>query len=179
MKKMVVCVLLLAAFRAEAKPPNMIVIMCDDLGYADVGFNDCKDIPTPNIDRIAKNGVQCTSGYVAYAVCGPSRAGFMTGRYGQRFGFERNPQYRTNDSNMGLPKEERTFGDVLKRVGYTSGVVGKWHLGAHPSNHPLNRGFDFFYGHLGGASVHAGIANPQGQLYGEGRTGKLPYLDYA
>jgi arylsulfatase A-like enzyme len=134
---------------ASAKP-NLIVIMCDDLGYADVGFNGCKDIPTPNIDRIAKNGVQCTNGYVAYSVCGPSRAGFMTGRYGQRFGFERNPQYRTDDPNMGVPLEERTIADVLKPVGYSSGIVGKWHLGAHESLHPLNRGFDFFYGHLGG-----------------------------
>lgn len=130
--------------------PNLIVIMTDDMGYADVGFNGCTDIPTPNIDRIAKNGVRCTNGYVGYAVCGPSRAAFMTGRYGQRFGFERNPQYRPEDPNMGLPKEERTIASVLKPAGYTSGVVGKWHLGAHKSNHPLNRGFDFFYGHLGG-----------------------------
>lgn len=129
---------------------NIIVIMTDDMGYADVGFNGCKDIPTPNIDRIAANGVRFTSGYVGYSVCGPSRAAFMTGRYGQRFGFERNPQYRTKDPNMGLPKEERTFGEALKPAGYVSGVVGKWHLGAHPSNHPLNRGFDYFYGHLGG-----------------------------
>ncbi|WP_372806488.1 sulfatase-like hydrolase/transferase [Pontiella sp.] len=135
---------------AAARSPNLIVIMADDLGYADVGFNGCKDIPTPNIDRIAQSGVHCTSGYVTYSVCGPSRAGFITGRYGQRFGFERNPQYRPDDPNMGLPKEEHTFGEVLRPVGYVSGIVGKWHLGAHDSNHPLNRGFDFFYGHLGG-----------------------------
>ena len=84
------------------KKPNLIVIMCDDLGYADVGFNGCKDIPTPNIDSIAKNGVRCTSGYVAYAVCGPSRAGFMTARYPQRFGFERNPQYQARGSKHGV-----------------------------------------------------------------------------
>lgn len=142
--------LLVGLAASAAQKPNLVVIMCDDLGYADVGFNGCKDIPTPNIDRIANSGVRCTSGYVSYSVCGPSRAGFMTGRYGQRFGFERNPQYRPQDPNMGLPKEERTFGETLKPVGYTCGVVGKWHLGAHPSNHPLNRGFDFFYGHLGG-----------------------------
>jgi arylsulfatase A-like enzyme len=140
----------LAAVAAPADTPNLIVVMCDDLGYADVGFNGCRDIRTPNIDRIARNGVRCTSGYVSYPVCGPSRAGFMTGRYQQRFGFERNPQYRPQDPNMGLPKEERTFGETLKPIGYTSGIIGKWHLGAHPSNHPLNRGFDFFYGHLGG-----------------------------
>ncbi len=140
----------LPAQEAMAEKPNLIVIMVDDMGYGDVGFNGCKDIPTPNIDRIAQGGVRCTSGYVGYMVCGPSRASFMTGRYGQRFGFERNPQYRTKDPNMGLPKEERTIAEALKTVGYKSGVVGKWHLGAHISNHPLNRGFDSFYGHLGG-----------------------------
>jgi len=143
-------VLLTAVCAGAAPKPNLIVIMADDMGYADVGFNGCKDIPTPNIDRIAKNGVQFTSGYVAYSVCGPSRAAFMTGRYGQRFGFERNPQYPPGDPNMGLPLEERTFAEVLKPVGYVSGIIGKWHLGAHPTRHPLNRGFDFFYGHLGG-----------------------------
>jgi arylsulfatase A-like enzyme len=130
--------------------PNLIVIMTDDQGYADVGFNGCTDIPTPNIDTIADQGVRFSSAYVSYPVCGPSRAGFITGRYQQRFGFERNPQYRTGDPNMGLPKSEETIAEVLKKAGYTSGIVGKWHLGAHPDLHPLSRGFDFFHGHLGG-----------------------------
>ncbi|MEX0321764.1 MAG: sulfatase-like hydrolase/transferase [Puniceicoccaceae bacterium] len=136
--------------QAADSTPNLIVIMTDDLGYADVGFNGCQDIPTPHIDRIADEGVVFSNGYVAYPVCGPSRAGFMTGRYQQRFGFERNPQYRTDDPNMGLPLSEDTIASVLMKVGYTSGVVGKWHLGAHPDLHPLSRGFDFFHGHLGG-----------------------------
>ena len=130
--------------------PNVIVIMTDDLGYVDVGFNGSIDIPTPNIDRIAHQGVRFTNGYTPYSVCSPSRAGFNTGRYQQRFGYERNTQYRPNDPNMGLPQNEKTISEVLGQVGYTSGVIGKWHLGAHISNHPLNRGFDFFYGHLGG-----------------------------
>ncbi len=130
--------------------PNIIIILADDLGYADVGFNGCKDIPTPNIDRIATNGVKFTSGYVTFSVCGPSRAGLLTGRYPQRFGYERNPQYRPNDPNMGLPKTEKTLAETLKTVGYTSGIIGKWHQGADISNHPLNRGFDEFFGHLGG-----------------------------
>lgn len=130
--------------------PNLIVIMADDLGYADVGFNGCKDIPTPNINRLANYGVVFTSAYTAYPVCSPSRAGFITGRYPQRFGYERNVQYRVNDPNMGLSKEETTLASFLKKAGYKSGVIGKWHLGAHVSNHPLNRGFDEFYGHLGG-----------------------------
>ena len=124
----------------EPSKPNMIVIMCDDLGYADVGFNGCKDIPTPNIDSIAANGVRCSSGYVSYPVCGPSRAGFITGRYQQRFGFERNPQYKADDPDMGLTRKEKTIAELLKPVGYHSGVIGKWHLGAHiPSHHPLKR----------------------------------------
>lgn len=130
--------------------PNVIVIMTDDLGYTDVGFNGSVDIPTPNIDRIANQGVKFTNGYTPYPVCSPSRAGFMTGRYQQRFGYERNVQYRPQDPNMGLPQTEKTIPEVMGQVGYTSGVIGKWHLGAHISNHPLNRGFDFFYGHLGG-----------------------------
>ena len=72
--------------------PNIIIILTDDQGYKDVGFNGCTDIPTPNIDRIAKNGVVFTNGYVSYAVCGPSRAGLLTGRYQERFGFGRNDQ---------------------------------------------------------------------------------------
>ncbi len=134
----------------SAQKPNIIIILADDLGYADVGFNGCKDIPTPNIDRIASNGVKFTNGYVTYSVCGPSRAGLLTGRYPQRFGYERNPQYRPNDPNMGLPKSESTLAETLKQVGYTSGIVGKWHQGVDISNHPLNRGFDDFFGHLGG-----------------------------
>ena len=134
----------------ENKKPNIIVIMADDLGYQDVGFNGCKDIPTPNIDSIANNGVRFTSAYVSYSVCAPSRAGFITGRYQQRFGFERNPQYKPNDPNMGLTKNEMTIPESLKTVGYTSGIIGKWHLGAHNNHHPLERGFDEFFGHRGG-----------------------------
>jgi len=129
---------------------NIIIILADDLGYADVGFNGCKDIPTPNIDRIATNGVKFTNGYVCFPVCGPSRAGLLTGRYPQRFGYERNPQYRPHDPKMGLPKEESTIAESLKQRGYISGIIGKWHQGADISNHPLNRGFDEFFGHLGG-----------------------------
>ncbi len=135
--------------------PNLVVIMTDDQGYGDVGFNGCKDIPTPHLDSIAANGVRFTDGYVSYAVCGPSRAGFLTGRYQQRFGFERNPKWAPNDAGIGLPLSEKTLADVLSgggytRAHYTTGLIGKWHLGCHPTLHPLKRGFQEFYGHLGG-----------------------------
>lgn len=152
----VLCLLACQSIYAQKKhiKPNLIVIMTDDMGYNDVGFNGSVEIPTPNIDRIAKEGVKFTNGYTSYSVCGPSRAGFITGRYGQRFGFERNPQYRTDDPEMGLPKTEKTIAEYLQTVGYTSGIIGKWHLGAHFSNHPLNRGFDEFFGHLGGGHCY-------------------------
>lgn len=140
----------LHAERSQTRPPNFVVIMADDLGYQDVGFNGCTTIPTPHIDSLAFNGVKFTNGYVAYPVCGPSRAAFITGRYGQRFGFERNPQYRPTDANMGVPPEETTIAEALAPVGYHSGIIGKWHLGAHEKLHPLSCGFDEFFGHLGG-----------------------------
>ena len=131
-------------------PPNVIVILTDDQGYKDVGFNGCEDIPTPNIDRIAQQGVKFTSGYVSYAVCGPSRAGLITGRYQDRFGFGRNPLFAPNDPDQGLPVSEETLADALKRGGYRTMAIGKWHLGAHESQRPLNRGFDEFFGFLTG-----------------------------
>ncbi len=130
--------------------PNIIIILADDLGYMDVGFQGCKDIPTPNIDRIAREGVTFTQGYVSYPVCGPSRAGLITGRYQDRFGFGRNPLFAPNDSSMGLPTSERTLAEILKPAGYRSIAIGKWHLGAHPDLRPLERGFDEFFGFLSG-----------------------------
>lgn len=130
--------------------PNVIIILTDDQGYADVGFNGCKDIPTPNIDRLAMNGVMFTNGYVSYTVCGPSRAGLITGRYQDRFGFGRNPLFAPNDRDQGLPLSEETLATALDKVGYQTMAIGKWHLGAHESLRPLNRGFDEFFGFLTG-----------------------------
>ncbi|TLX78163.1 N-acetylgalactosamine 6-sulfate sulfatase [Labilibacter sediminis] len=132
------------------KQPNLIVIMTDDMGYADVGFNGCQDIPTPNIDKIAEQGVRFTQGYVTFPVCGPSRAGFLTGRYQDRFGFTTNPSIDPNNPISGLPVEEETMAQVLRKADYKSGIVGKWHMGTHPNFHPLERGFDYFYGFLSG-----------------------------
>ena len=141
---------------SDKKLPNVIVIMTDDLGYNDVGFNGSKEIPTPNIDRIAQKGVIFTSGYTPYPVCSPSRAGFITGRYQQRFGYERNAQYRPNDPNMGLPKTEKTIPEVIGQVGYNSGVIGKWHLGDNYPSRPSDQGFDESLIHLAGGMGQVG-----------------------
>src|SRR3954463_7094985 len=141
---------LVAANGADTARPNILLIVADDLGYNDVGFQGCRDIPTPNIDRLAASGVRCPSGYVSYPVCSPSRAGFLTGRYQQRFGYEFNPAYKLDDTVQGLPLSETTLADALRGAGYTTGIVGKWHLGAHPQFHPNRRGFDEFFGFLGG-----------------------------
>lgn len=135
---------------AGDSPPNLIVILTDDQGYADVGFNGCMDIPTPNIDRIAAEGVRCTNGYVTFSVCGPSRAGLITGRHQDRFGACRNPTIDPTVPNNGVPTSEKNIAELLKPVGYTSMAVGKWHLGTYPGLRPLERGFDEFFGFLSG-----------------------------
>ena len=130
-----------------AKRPNIVIILADDYGYADSGFQGCKDIPTPSIDSIAAGGVVCTSGYVSGPYCSPTRAGLLTGRYQQRFGHEYNPG---SSPELGLALAETTIADRLKAAGYDTGLVGKWHLGAAPRFHPQRRGFDEFFGFLGG-----------------------------
>ena len=128
--------------------PNVIVIISDDQGYADVGFHGSKEIFTPNIDRIANNGVVFSEGYVSYAVCSPSRAGLITGRYQNRFGYTRNILLAPKDSIMGLPLTEQTLPDVLGKANYKTKAIGKWHLGAHESLVPERRGFDEFFGFI-------------------------------
>jgi arylsulfatase A-like enzyme len=131
--------------------PNVIIILADDLGYADLGCQGAKDLVTPHIDSLATNGVRCTSGYVSCPICCPSRAGLMTGRYQQRFGFELNWPYADRDSDrIGVPSDIPLFPQRLREAGYTTGIFGKWHLGSHPARRPSGRGFDEAFWHVNG-----------------------------
>lgn len=156
MKTIVVLAVLLAAatLADAARKPNVIVILADDMGYADVGFNGCKDIPTPHIDSLAAHGVRCSSGYVSHSFCSPTRAGLMTGRYQQRFGHENNPAWLPEDTKVGLPVSQTTIADVMKSAGFVTGAIGKWHLGAAPCFHPNERGFVEYFGFLGGGHIY-------------------------
>ncbi len=143
-----------APAKGEAKP-NVIVLLADDLGSSDLGCQGGKDVPTPNIDSIAKNGVRCTNAYVSCPYCSPTRAGLMTGRYQQRFGHEFNEGFGNRDK-FGLPVTETTFADRMKKLGHATAAVGKWHLGFNAEFRPTKRGFDEFYGTLANTPfVHA------------------------
>ena len=139
---------------AQTAPPNIVVILADDLGYGDVGFNGCPDIPTPNIDSIAANGALCTNGYATHDHCSPSRAAIITGRYQQRFGHEWGPDPQIINTALGLPMTELTLPQLLGPAGYVSGAIGKWHLGVQLNHFPTERGFDEFYGFLDAASPY-------------------------
>jgi arylsulfatase B len=132
-----------------AARPNIVLLVADDLGYAELGCQGNTDIPTPHIDAIARNGARFTDAYVTAPFCSASRAGYMTGRYQTRFGYEFNPTGAHNeDPDAGLPISERTLGDQLTDAGYTTALIGKWHLGGTARYHPQRRGFDTFFGFL-------------------------------
>lgn len=137
---------------ADSNKPNIVVIVADDLGYGEIVCQGQQELPTPHIHSIARDGVCFTNAYVSCPVCSPTRAGLLTGRYQQRFGHEFNPGPATQAvDNFGLPLDQVTLADRLKKLGYATGMVGKWHLGYKPAYHPLKRGFDEFFGFLGGA----------------------------
>jgi arylsulfatase A-like enzyme len=148
------CLLMAAAATAQARQPNIVIILADDLGYADLGCQGARDIPTPHIDRLAQQGVRCTSAYATAPVGGPTRAALLTGRYPQRFGQEFNPP-RDAKADYGLPLAETTLARSLQAAGYATGLVGKWHLGSDPARHPQARGFQSFFGFLGGAHSYS------------------------
>lgn len=139
--------------RAVKDKPNFILIVADDLGFADLGFNGSTQIITPNIDRLANTGVKFSEGYVSSSVCSPSRAGLITGINQVKFGHDNNiagNQLGFDSQYLGLPLSQKTIASKLKPLGYISGLVGKWHLGDATQFHPLKRGFDEFWGYTGG-----------------------------
>lgn len=134
-----------------APRPNILLILSDDAGYADFGMHGSTEIKTPNIDALAAGGVRFSQGYVSSSVCAPSRMGLLTGRNQSRFGCGNN---LPTSSALGLPASETTMADMLKRNGYTTYALGKWHLGHTPGHRPTERGFDHFYGFLGGMRTY-------------------------
>lgn len=144
------------------RKPNIVLFLADDLGVGDVRCYFSERALTPNIDSLAANGVKFTDGYVSAAVCSPSRAGLLTGRYQQRFGHEFNngPPKRDLEERLGLPATEVILPKLLQSAGYRTGMVGKWHLGSAPEFHPIDRGFDEFFGFLPGANGYVTSKTP-------------------
>lgn len=139
-----------AASLAADRKPNILIFSADDLGYADCSIYGSKDISTPNIDALARSGVRFSNGYASAPVCSPSRAGFITGRYQARFGFDANAESVSVPGRdpKALDLHQVTFAQRFKSLGYATGIVGKWHLGAGEGYLPTQRGFDSFYGFL-------------------------------
>ena len=131
--------------------PNVVLILMDDLGYGDIGSYGVTDASTPNLDRLARQGVRLTDAYANASNCSPTRAGFITGQYQQRYGIEWPLGSVEGDSARGLRPTGASLPALLKGNGYRTGLIGKWHLGSKPEFGPLKHGFDEFFGFLGGA----------------------------
>jgi arylsulfatase A-like enzyme len=157
-----------ASFAVVAAQPNIVLLFADDAGYGDFGFHGSKHFKTPHLDHLARSGVRLSQFYVTGATCGPSRAGMLSGRYQQRFGYEEinvpgimSPHSKLLGDEMGLPTNLKTMGDYLHDLGYRTAVFGKWHMGVADRYHPLRRGFDDFYGFRGGARSFFAYPNPK------------------
>lgn len=144
----------------EPSRPNIILVVVDDAGYVDFGFMGSEDLVTPQIDRLAGDGVVFTDAHVSATVCAPSRAGMLTGKYQQRFGFEANGTGDEESGDIGLAEEVSTLADLLQRQEYATIAIGKWHLGVSHSDHPNNRGFDDFFGFIGGGRSYFPMEHP-------------------
>ena len=145
----------------SGRKPNIILLFSDDAGYDDFGFHGSNVMKTPHLDKLASEGMIFRQAYVSDPTCGPSRAGLLTGRYQQKFGFEENnvpgymsPNSKFTGNDMGIPLTEKTMGDRMKALGYKTAIFGKWHVGGADRFHPTKRGFDEFYGFRGGKRTY-------------------------
>ncbi|MBM3786309.1 MAG: twin-arginine translocation pathway signal protein [Acidobacteria bacterium] len=141
-----------AAVAAAQSPrrPNVVLFLSDDMGWADLGCYGATDIRTPNIDRLAREGVKLTDCYSNGPVCTPTRCGLMTGRYQQRYGKGMEWALLPSDTGVGLPPRHTTIARLLKNAGYKTAIHGKWHLGREPEFNPIHHGFDEYFGLRGG-----------------------------
>lgn len=179
----VIGVLLLPLAAARAQPdaprPNILLILADDLGHALIQPGSPL-IPTPNLDRLRAQSATFTSAYATAPVCGPSRAGLITGQYQQRLGFEFNPDPRSHEvrpgATIGLRPNIPTLPALLDDAGYDTALIGKWHLGSRARQHPLRRGFDEFYGFLGGTCDYLPRDTPRDLFRGRERIDEPAYL---
>ncbi|MFY0607692.1 MAG: sulfatase [Cyclobacteriaceae bacterium] len=167
------CFVVLAQQESNSSRPNVLIILSDDQGWGDVGFNGCTDIPTPNLDALAAEGVVMTQGYASHPYCSPSRAGLLTGRYQQRFGHENNIPYQIATKDDGLPVEELLISEALQKVGYRTCAIGKWHLGDSSQYWPNNQGFDDWYGFIGGGLSYWGNTGKKGAVHGILHNGQI------
>jgi arylsulfatase A-like enzyme len=145
--------------------PNIIYIMVDDMGYADLEGYGRKDYKTPNLDRLASEGMKFTNAYAGAPVCTPTRVSYMTGRYPARHpvGLREPLEWSTRDSALGLNGDQPTLASVLKENGYHTALIGKWHLGFRPEFHPMKNGFNEFFGFMGGGVDFVAHTSPDGQ----------------
>lgn len=140
---LVSCAASLSAEAAQSRPPNVVIIFTDDLGFADVGVFGAKGYQTQHLDRMAKEGIRFVNFHVSQAVCSASRAALLTGCYNNRVGIH---GALGPGAKLGLNPAEMTIAEVVKQKGYATGMFGKWHLGDHPSLLPVKQGFDEYYG---------------------------------
>jgi arylsulfatase A len=169
---LVVFILANISVRAEALPPNVILIVADDLGYGDLSCYGSTTIATPRLDAMAREGVRCTDFYVTAPFCSPSRASILTGRLPARCGV---PYVLFPAEHHGLPADEITIANIVRDRGYATACIGKWHLGWDEPFRPLKHGFDEFFGlPYSNDSTEWGVGEPFVQVMG---LGPLPLID--
>jgi arylsulfatase A-like enzyme len=156
---------LISASLASARPPNILILYTDDQGYGDVGCFGCRDIDTPNTDRLAASGVRLSNYYSAAPICAPSRAALLTGRYPSRIGMSTTQNISSDIGAPGISTHEVTIAELARARGYATAVFGKWHLGASYDTQPNAQGFDLFLGH------HASCIDSYSHMY----YASLPY----